>query len=295
MSGITLHAQYPAANQLGECVLWDWRHQRLWWTDILGQTLYYLERSNVMRHIPLEHKLTSFGLRKEPTQLICAFAEGFALLNWDSGKVKWLEHVESTLPNNRMNDGRVDRQGRFLAGSMRMLGNDTKGSLYRLDADNAVSLITDIEISNALCWDSSGTRMYFADSNAQIIWQIEYEPNDARIGRKTVFARTEGHEHPDGACVDSEDHLWVAIWGGSKVIRYRPDGSIDQILETPCIQPTCVCFGGASLNQLYVTSAWDGLGITQREAHNGDVFVFDTPYTGLKESICTTTWAHKQE
>lgn len=65
---------------------------------------------------------------------------------------------------------------------------------------------------------------------------------------------------PDGLTVDAEGYLWVALWGGSAVRRYSPAGELDDVLRLPVRQVTAVTFGGADLDQLFVTTSRQGLG-----------------------------------
>ena len=59
--------------------------------------------------------------------------------------------------------------------------------------------------------------------------------------------------------MDADGCVWNAQWGGWRVVRYRPDGSVDRIVQMPVEQPTSCCFGGANLDVLFVTSARNGL------------------------------------
>jgi sugar lactone lactonase YvrE len=55
--------------------------------------------------------------------------------------------------------------------------------------------------------------------------------------------------------MDEEGCLWTARWGAGCVVRYRPDGTVDRVLELPVRQPSSCAFGGADRKTLYVTSA----------------------------------------
>ena len=66
--------------------------------------------------------------------------------------------------------------------------------------------------------------------------------------------------------VDGEDTLWVAIWGAGQVHRYAPDGTLLAVLPVPASQPTCPAFGGPGLDELYLTTAWEGMTAQQRAA-----------------------------
>lgn len=286
---IELVRTLPVGNELGECVLWDWRDETLWWVDIVGCELYRFDPgSQTMDVFELPERLASFALTDRPPTILGAFETGFGGFTPGSA-VDFLARVELANPGCRMNDGRVDPLGRFWAGSMveEEEREGRAGSLYRFaPPDGAIEYRSGIQISNSLCWDAEGSRMYFADSpTGQILVapMIGGEP-----GEFVEFATALPGAHPDGAVVDSEGYLWSAQWGAGSVVRYSPDGEIDQMVEVSCPQPTCVTFGGPDLRQLYVTSARQGLDEIQLAEYpdSGAVFIFDTPYRGVPESIC---------
>ena len=92
-------------------------------------------------------------------------------------------------------------------------------------------------------------------------------------------------ERPDGACVDADGGIWMAFFAGRRVVRYRPDGTIDLVVPMPVTNPTCVCFGGHDLRTLYVTSAAKFLTPAQRAAEPlaGSLFAIHGLAQGLPE------------
>jgi L-arabinonolactonase len=183
----------------------------------------------------------------------------------------------------RLNDGRVDRQGRFWTGAM--VENDAqappeRGSLYRFDPPGTAApeaMRDGISISNSICFSPDGAHAFFADStNGRI---LRY-PASGPLGDGTLFARTEPGSAPDGSDVDADGRLWNAEWGGSRVTAYNPDGTVAGRLPLPVSQVTCVAFGGPALDLLFVTSASEGLD-RSAEPHAGDVLVYEGPFQGL--------------
>ncbi len=65
---------------------------------------------------------------------------------------------------------------------------------------------------------------------------------------------------PDGLTVDAEGGVWLALFGGGAIRRYRPDGTLDAHIPLPVTHPTSLAFGGPGLDDLYVTSARRGGG-----------------------------------
>lgn len=289
-NSVELVAQLDVQNRLGEGVIWDAENACFWWSDILSSKLYrwHLEGQPEIFNTP--EALCSFGLTAQSNVFICAFASGFALFDPIKNDLQWLCKVDQDKPNNRMNDGRVDRAGRFWAGSMRQSGHGPLGGLFCLRDGEAVKHIDEIKISNSLCWSKEGTTIYFADSPAQCIKQGAFDLATGIITDIRTFTKTNTNAYPDGSCVDNENCLWNAQWGSSKVKRYNSAGEEIFSIDLPCEQPSCVSFGGPNMQHLFVTSAWDGLSPDDKGMYqaNGNCFVFKTPFTGIKEQVCTS-------
>lgn len=292
MSGILLKRSIPVANGLGECILWDDRHDHVLWTDLPGRTLTILDPDlDSVSTITFDEDLCSFALVEDSDNLLCAFQSGFAVLDRHTGDRVWLHRIEN--PDKiRLNDGRVDRQGRFWCGSLIDNGGNgpddgLSGELFRMDHDGTLTKHLDgIGVSNSLCWSPNGATMYFGDTLEKEIWAFDFDQDTGNISGQRTFARTPEPCGPDGSCVDVEGFLWNAEWGQGRVVRYRPDGAIDTVLQMPVSHITCLCFGGEDLSDLYVTTATYGLSEEQRQAEPdaGNVFVYETPYRGLPEN-----------
>jgi sugar lactone lactonase YvrE len=260
----------------------------LWWTDIQGRKLFrYDWQLRILESFPTPERVGSFGLIKGDKAIIAAFESGIALYEPSGGVTKWLARPEADNPGVRFNDGRVDRQGRFWAGTMVETEPRTgRGGLYCVDgAGRAAKREGGIVISNGICWSPDSARFYFADSPLCEIYVYDFNAAAGTIANRRLFARTPNGAHPDGANVDSEGYLWSAHWGAGRVVRYTPDGLIDRVLEVPASQPTCVAFGGPDLDLLFVTSARDGLtaGELANQPSAGDVFVYKIGCVGLAE------------
>lgn len=289
---IRLKRTIPVANGLGECILWDDRNALIYWTDVPGKRLYrYDPVSEALDHSDVDEDLCSFCFVEDSDELLCAFRSGFAMMNRDGSERRWLHRIDHS-DQLRLNDGRVDRQGRFWCGS---LVNDVEaarsaglsGKLYRVAAGGSISQHLDgIEISNGLSWSPDGATMYFADTGKRELYAFDFDTGNGTLDKKRVFATTCAPCGPDGSTVDADGFQWNAEWGRGRVVRYATDGSIDLVLELPVSHVTCVAFGGAELGDLYVTTATYGLSSRQRKAEPeaGNVFVYETPFRGLTES-----------
>ena len=275
-------------NVLGEGVQWSDATEALWWTDIHARRLYrYHLPSGRLSKFPTPERLCSFGFIENTEELIVAFDSRFALYQPISQVISTFKCPEGLSHDIRFNDGKVDRQGRFWAGTMVEKGDPAirrEGCLYSLDgAFELQEHVRGIGISNGLCWSPEAKYMYFADSAQRTIYRYEFNPNSGTIKNHKVFAKTASGAFPDGAEIDNDGCLWSAHWGAGQVVRYTPDGNIDAVLTLPVSQPTCVTFGGPGHELLFITSAKMGLKGDKlyKETHAGDVFVFRVGVSGL--------------
>ena len=279
-------------NTHGEGVLWDERSRRVWWTDIHGKKIWSLDpetRSASSHDMP--SRVCCFAPRARGGLLV-AFAEGFALYDLDSGAQRDLARFEPDLPETRLNDGRTDRAGRFVAGGYRR-GERSAGHLglpggpgpLHHPGSSAASIC-----ANGTCFSPDGRTMYFADSPRHTIEAIAYDPATGAVGARRVLATIEGPGIPDGACTDAEGFVWVAIWEGSRVERWSPDGRLDRTVELPVRKVTCCAFGGKDLDILFITTSRldSSPEEIEREPTSGSLYAFrpgvrglpDTPFAG---------------
>ena len=280
-----------AGNTLGEGVQWDDVTETLWWTDIQDRFIYnYHPNSGRLKKYSTPERLCSFGFVEKKPEFVVAFDRGFALYNPVSKNIHWLKCPEGLGAGIRFNDGKVDRQGRFWAGTM-VEGRDPtmypEGNLYCLDAVYRLTVHeSGIGISNGLCWSPESDRMYFADSCRKIIYSYDFESDSGTMENRNIFVLTGNDAYPDGADIDCEGCLWSAHWGGGQVVRYTPAGQKDIVLDLPVSQPTCVAFGGPGMDLLFVTSAKEGLDKARlfREPDAGNVFVYQVGISGLPAS-----------
>ncbi|MGI2165626.1 SMP-30/gluconolactonase/LRE family protein [Shewanella oncorhynchi] len=260
-------------------MLWDDKTQAIWWTDIEAAEIFnYSITTQSLRTITMPYRVGSFGLTQNAEQLIVAFDRGIALYHLKTREVHWLATPESHLTNNRFNDGRVDRQGRFWAGTMVKNGPypSSDAALYCVAPQGqCLKVCENISISNGLCWSPDRLTMYHADSPTHEIFQYDFDPNTASVSNKCSFVTTEQMIFPDGSEVDAAGYIWNAQWGGGQVVRYRPNGQVDLTLTLPVTNPTSIAIGGPKMDWL-ITSAKHSLSAEQlsNESQAGDVFIY---------------------
>jgi len=242
---------------LGEGPLWDVEEQRLYWIDSFGMNVFRCTADGrEIRAWDLPQKIGSMALRKKGGALL-SLARGFHFLDFKSGNLDLIVDPEPGRNNNRINDGKVDKRGRFIAGTMDTMEEGPNGALYRLDPDLSLHKIDDkIIVSNGRCWSPDGKIFYFADSWSGEIWAYDYDLATGNVASRRVFAKldTSTGGAADGSTVDAEGCLWNAQVYDGKLIRYTPDGKIERVIEMPVKKVTSVMFGGPKLDVLYVTS-----------------------------------------
>jgi sugar lactone lactonase YvrE len=252
---IQVEVAAPGADRLGECPLWDEREAMLWWVDSRWPAVKRLDpASGAVMMLVLPEVVGSIAFR-ERGGLIAATKSGIHFLDAAGGALARAANPEARLPENRFNDGRCDRAGRFWVGTMSDVKRDPVGSLYRVDTDfTCIKLRNGIIIPNSLAFSPEGRTMYFADTNRHTIWSWDYHLASGAATNERVFADT-GSGRPDGSCVDAEGCLWNAEYGAWRLVRYTPRGKVDRVVALPVANPTCCCFGGEDLDTLYVTTA----------------------------------------
>ncbi|KAL9098299.1 MAG: hypothetical protein Q9163_006018 [Psora crenata] len=157
----------------------------------------------------------------------------------------------------RFNDGYVDPQGRYWAGTM----NDPKvheptaeGILFRLDSDKSLHrMIENVTIPNGMGWSLDGKTFYFTDSPTKNVFKYRFDSRSGKIDHREVFFHVDEEDAvPDGFCMDIEGYLWIALCGGGKVVRVSSNGKLVGEIAMPTRMISCPGFAGT---ELFITSA----------------------------------------
>lgn len=275
--------------RLGEGPIWNPLLGQLFWFDILEKTLFAANESGtVINRWVFEETVTAAAIIDADT---LAIASESAILSFDirTGKSTPLAHLEHDIIGNRSNDGRINPAGGFWIGTMSHAEDIYSGSVYQFRSGKVKKLFGDIRIPNSTCFSPDGATAYFTDTPNKIILKRDIDAASGEpIGFWAVFADTSEHPGaPDGSVIDSEGYLWNARWGGSRVIRYAPDGSIDREVAVPASNVTCPAFGGANLKTLYITTASKQMTPEQaaREPHAGSLFSVQLDVAGLPDPL----------
>jgi sugar lactone lactonase YvrE len=245
--------------RLGEGPLWVAREQALYWVDLADYKICRFDpATGVNQWFETPTQVTALGMR-ESGGFVVSTVGGFAFWNSERpGELEAIADIVGDQPAIRFNDGKVDPRGSFWAGTMNDDDPDRPdGSLFRLDPSGAVHCMgSGYTVSNGIGWSLDHRTMYYTDTNRQTIYAFDYDIATGAIENQRPFVVVPPPEgKPDGMTVDSEGFIWSAHWNGWKVVRYDPDGKPEREIKLPVAQVSCPAFGGADLDQLYLTTA----------------------------------------
>ena len=264
-------------DRLGEGPLWDPQDQVLYWVDILGCRIRCLNSATgEIKNWPVPDMIGCMALR-ESGGAVVALQSGFFFFDFESGATTPIVDPEPGEERTRFNDGKVDRQGRFLAGSMNMNGIRDGlglGSLYRLNTDHSLEVLRDnVVLSNGPCFSPDGGTFYFADTAHRMIWAYDYDVETGALSQMRTFIDLNGLDAvPDGATVDSEGCLWSTLVSPGQIGQFSAAGELLRRIDIPTDHPSSVMFGGPDLDILFVTSIRESRFFKSDNESNGYLF-----------------------
>ncbi|HEX6740294.1 MAG TPA: SMP-30/gluconolactonase/LRE family protein [Sphingomicrobium sp.] len=240
---------------LGEGPLWAARERALYWVDINGRKLFRLNAQGQLTEWSTPLRVGSIAPRAG-TGFIAGTDQGIALIHPDANLYDVMVRPEADQPGNRFNDGKLDRRGRFWAGTMDDREREDSGTLYRVDPDLGWTAVDGgYRVTNGPAFSPSGEVMYHSDSARQVTYAFDLDEEGNASNRRVFLQFGPGDGFPDGMTVDSDGCLWIAFWDGWCVRRFSPSGERLETIRMPVARPTSCVFGGPDLDRLYVTSA----------------------------------------
>jgi L-arabinonolactonase len=266
---------------LGEGPWWDVEDQRLWWVDIKGRRIRNATLDGREGNVIQTTQDIGFAVPDDQGGLFGGLRDGLYRRSETGDWTKvWNADYDTTA--HRINDGKTDRTGRLWFGTMHDAETAALSSFYRYDQTGVKRQSRDVTASHGRAGAPNGRIFYYTDSLARTIWTFDFDPDAGVLSNRQVFACDPVGYVPDGLTVDVDGAVWAAKWDGNKVVRYRPDGTVDFELMLPVRRPTSTMFVGADLSTLAVTSA--NLDRTADGALAGAVFLIPTQTFGLPEA-----------
>ncbi|NON63108.1 SMP-30/gluconolactonase/LRE family protein [Acidianus sp. RZ1] len=253
MSGVNLKIVSKYKAVLGEGPTYDEENNRIYWVDILGKKILYLDENERENIVSLNDVISSLCVI-DSERVIATVKHSFSTVYVKEGKVDEIIKVNET-DDNRFNDGKCDKLGRYWAGTMNER-REPLGSLYKLEGTKLTKMLTGLRVSNGLGWSPDWDKMYLIDSPTRKVYSFNFDINKGDIYNRDIlidFVNEPGN--PDGMSVDEEGFLWIAHWGGGKVSRWSPTGVKVEEIRTGFRYTTSITFGGKDLDIVYITTA----------------------------------------
>lgn len=264
---------YPVGVQLGEGPVWDAARRELLFVDIMAGRLYRTAADQTVELAAEIDRALGAALPGPDDTVLLVTRSGFSVLDGD-GRIAPVLDVLADRPDLRFNDAKCDPAGRCFAGTLSLIDAPGDAELMRLDQGPRVEVVVPgVGLSNGLGWSPDGATMYFTDTTSGRVDRFAFDLESGNLGARAPFI-AEMPGTPDGLCVDGSGAVWVALWDGSEIHRYTPDGRSDTVVELPVPHVTSCAFGGPDGDILFITTARSGLSAAQidRFPRAGDVF-----------------------
>jgi sugar lactone lactonase YvrE len=283
---LTATCIWPLGAQLGEGPLWMAEQQRLYFVDIKSGMLHAYGGAGERLSWQLPDYICWIVPRRDGDGFMAGLRRAVVRLWLEPAlRIETLDLPLALAGGVRLNDAKADGEGQIWLGSMNNLDvHQPDGRLFRLAPDLTLSeQERAVCICNGPAFSADGATMYHTDSLPGRVYAYPLGASGiagpARLWRQFDGA-AEGS--PDGMTFDSEGGLWIAQWGGSRVCRYLPDGSLDAVVHLPVSQVSSCTFGGPNLSTLYITSARENLDARQlaREPLAGALFAVELDVRG---------------
>lgn len=262
---------------VGEGPVWDVAEQALYYIDILEKkVLRWDPSSGEFRSWDVPDIIGSMALREDGGAIV-ALGDGIHVLNFYSGETAPLALLDPANPEIQLADGKVDRAGRFVFGTSHRKASEPLGGLFSIGPDHAISqLDAKLILGNGPCWSPDNATLYHADSMAHVIYAYDYDLERGTASNRREFFETSDYGPiPDGATVDANGDMWVAICEGGVVLQLSPDGAVKQVIEMPTKTPASCMFFGPDLDRLFVPSIDPSFLGREPDDHDGFNFVID--------------------
>jgi sugar lactone lactonase YvrE len=259
----------------GEGAFWDDGAQVFRYVDMLAGDLMTIDAGETgRRHVS---DVAALVRRRREGGFVVATENGFLLLDEAMDAERAVPAFDD--PSVRMNEGACDAAGRLFCGSMAYDFQPGAGTVYRLDPDLSVHVaLEDVTIPNGLLWDSTGTTAFHADTGEDAVYAYGYDVTTGTFGARDTFIRFDDQVgSPDGMALDAEGGLWIAMWGGSAVLRYDSSGALTDTVPVPVPDVTSCAFGGPDGRALLITTSRVKASGEQRA---GETYLVEVGVTG---------------
>jgi len=275
---------WPLAAELGEGPVWVQRDHALWFVDIKKQQIHRFDPADGSKKSWSAPEQVGFVFPAERGGFVAGLQSGLYHFDETSGGFELIAKVEADKPDNRLNDGVVDPQGRLWFGTMDNHEKAKSGAFYCF-AEGRVSPagIDDISITNGPAVSPDGRLLYFVDTLKGMI-EVADIGDDGSLDNRRLFTRIEKTDgYPDGPTIDSNGYLWISLYAGWEARRYSPAGDLVERVRFSVANVTKIAFGGADLRTAFATTARQLLKPDDiaKQPEIGDLFEFRVDVPGV--------------
>ncbi|MBR1911093.1 MAG: SMP-30/gluconolactonase/LRE family protein [Treponema sp.] len=244
---------------LGESPFFDERSGVLSFVDIKGQLFCMMHANGSFSAVDMGQMIGAAVPAGKAGEYMLAMTDG--LYMFDGSETKLLYDLTGVYePYRRSNDAKMDPSGRLFFGSSTWDdAYEAGGNLYCYDNGKVRILQEKTKISNGMAWTKDRKRFLFSDSLEHCVFVYDYDVSTGNISnRRVLFHVDDGL--PDGMCIDDDDNVWLAVWGGSRIECHDSrNGQLRATVSVAAKQVSSCCFFGESKDTLFITSARDGL------------------------------------
>lgn len=262
--------------KLGEGPFWDEKTNTLSFVDIEDFCFYRMDEKQNLKSFNLGQRIGAAVPTDNYNEYILAAEDGLYLFDGEKAEIIYDLNMEYQ-PYQRSNDAKADPKGRLFFGNMVMdSAFEHDGNLYCLEKGEVRILQNHTRLSNGMAWSFDKKKFYFSDSVEHCIFEYDYDIETGNISnrRRLIEFRP---DTPDGLCIDSDDNLWIALWGGSRVeCHSSKDGSLLAVIDVAATNVTSCCFKGET-NTMFITTSGEGF----TGEYEGCLFTCDVESTGV--------------
>lgn len=267
-----------ALSIVGESPLWDAKNNRLLYVDIRGKRLNMVEYdSGRTSHIALP-KMAGAIVPAVDGRLLGCMEDGVYKIRANGDVVP----VFAPLPleGDRFNDVKAGPDGCMYGGTSAT--GEFQAAFYRIDkAGTMRKLLGGVGNANGMEWNADASLLYFNDTPTGKTSAYAFSMRDGDLsGGETVMDYAALGGRPDGMTIDNEGMLWVALWGGGRVVRVDPARKrLLAEIPLPVGNVASCVFAGNNYSELVITTAAHNTDL-RIEPYAGAVFRLKTDVTG---------------
>ena len=177
--------------------------------------------------------------------LVGALEDGLGLINEHTGAIE--RRMATRLDAGcRFNDMTVDLLGGLWVGAMHKGLLATRGAIYHASSIHAPlrRVAHGLGVPNGMAFDQDERTLFLIDTLSRHLLAFPVDVIQGQLGQPTIvtdFLDMPGK--PDGMTIGPDGSLWVAMWGGGRVLRIGRNGAVEQELRIPALHVSSLCNG----------------------------------------------------